>query len=135
MMDRRRFVQACATMLGTGVMVAGCGGGSGGSADITTNDATDLSRARWEELPSTQFSVTHSQFGVIDMQLTAIDDEIVINESEQFSVVLTGPDNPLLDEGTYEIYNDSLGYIELYLQPGVSNAGEQNYRALFSLVA
>ena len=139
MMDRRQFVQACAVMLGSGVMVAGCGSGGGSSSEsgTTTGVASDssLSRSRWEELPSTSFSVTHDTFGAIDMELTAIDDEIPSSRAEQFSVVLTGPDNPLFPEGTYQVYNDSLGYIELYLQPGDNAAGQQNYRAVFSLIA
>ena len=68
------------------------------------------------------------------MELTAIDDDYLISESEQFSIILRGPELPLLEEDVYQVYNDSFGYIELYLQPGTSAPGEQNYRAVFSIL-
>jgi hypothetical protein len=78
--------------------------------------------------------VTHSSFGAIDMTMTAIDDEIFDPVTDQFSVVLTGPELPLFEEGVYQVYNSLFGYFELYLQPGESPAGSQNYRTLFSIL-
>ena len=138
MMDRREFIQACAVMLGSSAMVAGCGGSGGSKSESEFSDGSSssgLSRSRWEELPSTNFSVAHDTYGAIDMELTTIDDEAYSSKTEQFSVVLTGPEKPLFKEGSYRVYNSSLGYIDLYLQPGESNPGEQNYRAIFNLVA
>jgi hypothetical protein len=148
MMDRREFVQACAVLLGSSVMLAGCGSdGSGSDGSSSTNsadgingtsgdgsEATGSYQNRWMQLPSTTFSVTHQTFGVIDMELTSVDDEMHSPKTEQFSVVLTGPDNPLFPEGTYQMYNDSLGYIDLYLQPGANALGQQTYRAVFSIL-
>jgi hypothetical protein len=133
MMDRRQFVQACAVLLGSNLLIAGCGSGSSGGSG-NGSSITGLSKSRWMELPSTQFSVAHETYGAIDMQLTSIEDEIYSPEVEQFSVTLTGPDNPLFDEGKYEMYNESLGYVELYLQQGDNSQGKQVYRAVFSLL-
>ena len=119
---------------GSSSLLAGCGSGGGSDGDSASSDASDLSRSRWEELPSTDFSVTHERYGAVDMKLTAIDDEFNGDRAEQFSVVLTGPTDPTLKEGTYQVYNDSLGYIELFLQPGKRANGQQDYRAIFSLV-
>jgi hypothetical protein len=93
-----------------------------------------MSKNRWTQLPVTTFSVTHDTYGVIDMELTAVDDEYYTPETEQFSVTLKGPDSPLFAEDTYLVYNDSLGYLQLFLQPGESATGEQSYRAVFSLL-
>jgi hypothetical protein len=41
---------------------------------------------------------------------------------------------PQLDEGVYQVYNSTFGYIDLYLQPGASSPGEQTYRSMFSLL-
>ena len=138
MMERREFIQACAVMLGSSVLAVGCGssGDSDGSTLTGGDDFTrpDLARARWEGV-STTFSVTHSDYGVIDMTLVEVDDSAFTLETEQFSIVLSGPDSALFDEGRYQVYNDSLGDFELYLQPGENTAGEQKYRAVFSLLA
>jgi hypothetical protein len=138
MMDRRKFVQACTVLLGSSVLAAGCGGSGGGGdpADVSIDNVSlpDLSKSRWVNLPATNFFVTHSTYGAIDMELTAIDDDILIPEAEQFSVTLRGPELPLLEEDVYQVYNDTFGYFELFLQPATSAPGEQNYRAVFSIL-
>ena len=54
MMDRRQFVQACAVMLGSSVIITGCGS-DGGTSDNSFDSGSSLSRNRWEQLPSIQF--------------------------------------------------------------------------------
>ena len=133
MMERREFIQACTVLLGSAALPMGCGqSDSSSSGDDYTRP--DLSRSRWTAIPDTTFSVTHSTYGVIDMTMTAIDDELYDPVTDQFSIVLTGPDAPLFEEGIYQVYNSSLGYVDLYLQPGATGAGTQNYRTLFSLI-
>ena len=63
-----------------------------------------------------------------------VDDEIFSADAEQFSVCFRGPETPVFSEGIYNMYNETLGYIDLYLQPGDSPAGETKYRAVFSLL-
>jgi len=138
MMERRDFIQACAVVLGSSILPIGCGQSGGGGDDGAQTDnyeMPDLSRSRWDAIPDTNFSVSHKTFGAIDMQMTAIDDEQFDPVTDQFSIVLTGPDTPLFEEGVYRVYNSSLGHIELFLQPGESSAGSQNYRTMFSLLA
>ena len=136
MMDRRAFFQSCAVLLGSTVLPVGCGGGSGGDTELSIGDADiiDLSKSRFVDIPSTLFSVSHDTYGVIDLNINEIDDEVFSMETEQFSVVLAGPELPVLQEGKYQVYNASLSYIELYLQPAESPAGEQLYRAMFSIL-
>lgn len=133
-MERRDFIQACMVLLGSSVIPVGCGQGGGDPATFDDFSLPDLSQGRWVDNPETTFSVSHPDFGVIDMELTAIDDEYYSLEAEQFSIVLTGPELPLLDEGKYQVYNASLGYIDLYLQVGDASTGTQNYRAIFSIL-
>jgi len=138
MMERREFIQACAAMLGSSVLVAGCGssGDSDGTATTTDSDAPlpNLSRGRWDAIPSTTFSVAHGSFGAIDMTLVEIEDYSATIGTEQFSIVLTAPETPLFSEGRYRVYNASLGDFELYLQQSESSPGAQRYRAVFSLL-
>jgi hypothetical protein len=134
MMERREFIQACTVLLGSSVLPIGCGQGGGDSVQSDNYTMPDLSRNRWVDIPDTTFSVSHSTYGAIDMTMTAIDDELYDPVTDQFSIVLTGPDNPLFDEGVYQVYNSTFGYIDLYLQPGEAGAGTQNYRTLFSLL-
>ncbi len=136
MMERREFIRICAVLMGSSVLPVGCGS-SGGGDDVVEDPyftPPDLSRSRWVDIPVTTISVTHGTYGVIDMEITALDEEMFDPSTDQFSIVLTGPENPLLAEGKYQVYNDSLGYFELYLQPGESPAGVQNYRTFFSIL-
>ena len=125
-------------LLGSGTLAAGCGSGGGADGDATgivdTDLLTDMSRGNWDALPSLVFSIEHPTFGVIDMTMTEIEDLFYSPETEQFDVMLTGPETPLFAEGLYRMYNASLGNLELFLQPGESAAGTQNYRATFSLL-
>ena len=140
MIERRDFIQACVVIVGSTALPMGCGGGSdsgGGANEVTGTDIyslPDLNRGRWEGLDDNNFSVTHKKYGAIDMQLTSIDNEFFDPVTDQFSVVLAGPELPLLEEGVYQVYNSSLGYIDLYLQPGDSPAGEQRYRIPLSIL-
>ena len=142
MMERREFVRICAVLLGSSVIPVGCGSSGGDGEEevvgVTEEDLyftpKDLSRKRWVDIPSTTVSVTHKKYGVIDMEITALDNELFDPSTDQFSIVITGPANPKLREGKYEVYNESLGYFELYLQPGESPAGVQNYRTFFSIL-
>jgi len=134
MMKRRDFIQACTVLLGSTVLPMGCGQGGGDSSEIDNYTMPDLSRNRWLDIPDTLFSVSHDTYGAIDMTVTAIDDEIYDPVTDQFSIVLTGPELPLLKEDVYQVYNSTFGYIELYLQPGDGSAGAQNYRTVFSLL-
>ena len=138
MMERRQFIQACIVMLGSSALAAGCGseGGTDGDAAITAgNDlATGMARDTWSALPSLVFSVEHATYGVIDMKMTNVEDDFYSPETEQFSVMLTGPETPLFGEGLYTMYNASLGNLQLFLQPSESPAGVQKYRAVFSLL-
>jgi hypothetical protein len=134
MMERRKFIQACTVLLGSTVLTMGCGQGGSDSSQADNYTMPDLSRNRWVDIPDTLFSVAHDTYGAIDMTVTAIDDGIYDPVTDQFSIVLTGPELPLLKEDVYQVYNSTFGYIELYLQPGESPAGVQNYRTHFSLL-
>jgi len=139
-MERRNFIQTCAVVVGSTVLPMGCGSGGSSEGDSDevsiSNDFSlpNLERNRWTSLDDNNFSVAHETFGAIDMQMNSVDDDIYDPVTDQFSVVLTGPELPQFDEGVYQVYNSSFGYFELLLQPGESPAGEQRYRAVFSIL-
>ena len=136
-MDRREIILAATVLLGCGVLVVGCSdGGESDPADVSVDQFSlpDLSKHRWVNITTTDFSVAHSTYGAIDMEMTAVDDDFFTAESEQFSVTFRGPESPLLEEGVYQVYNETFGYIELYLQPATSSPGNQSYRAVFSIL-
>jgi len=134
MMERRQFIQACIVMLGSSALAAGCGSGGDDSVTAGNDLATGLARDTWATLPSLVFSVEHATYGVIDMTMTDVEDDFYSPETEQFSVMLSGPVTPLFAEGLYPMYNASLGNLQLFLQPSESPAGVQKYRAIFSLL-
>lgn len=135
MMNRREFVQACTVLAGASVLPMGCGQSGGeqlSGGDIYSRP--DLNKSRWVDIADTTFSVANDTYGVIDMTLTAIDEGTFDPVTDQFSIVLTGPELPLLEEDVYQVYNSTLGNIQLYLQPAESPSGAQNYRTHFSLL-
>jgi len=139
-MDRREFFKRLCALSGTMVVPvslipAGCSSSHDSDNEATqTGTSPAISRKTFEETIDTVFSVTHETYGVVDLQLNIVADEIFIPEADQFSISLSGPESPVLEEGSYEIYNDNLGNIDLYLQPGGTGNGLQHYNAVFSLL-
>ena len=133
MMDRREFVKRICALSGTLILPVGC------SQDSTTavnlpGETFEFNKLSFENSIDTVFSVTHDEHGIVDLRLDLVVDEMPIPEAEQFSVTLSGPDVPLLEEGSYAVYNDHFGNIDLYLQPGEASDGQQHYVAMFSLL-
>lgn len=136
-MERRDFFKVCAAALSASVFPIACSqsDGDGQALAPTVDTGTPaFSKSMFEEIQSKTFSVSHDVYGAIDMELSEVDDEIFSADAEQFSVCFRGPETPVFSEGIYNMYNETLGYIDLYLQPGDSPAGETKYRAVFSLL-
>lgn len=139
MMDRREFFLKLCALSGAAILPAGCSqdGGTASVAPLPLPDTSTplaLSKQSFLNTIDTVFSVTHDLYGVVDLQLTRVVDEIYTPEAEQFSIALSGPDAPLLEEASYAVYNDDLGNIDLYIQPGEAVDGQQAYIAVFSLL-
>jgi len=137
-MDRREFFKKLCALSGTlvipvGMIPAGCSQ-DGGSTQADTSTSLAFSKQAFENNIDTVFSVTHETYGVVDLTLNLVADEIYIPEAEQFSISLSGPESPVLQEDSYVIYNDNLGNIDLYIQPGAASNGLQYYVAVFSLL-
>ena len=142
-MDRREFFKKLCALSGTliipaGIIPAGCSQ-DGGTTEVSlpvspTSSTTVFSKQAYENSIDTVFSVTHEIYGVVDLQLNLVADEIYITEAEQFSILLSGPESPVLQEHSYAVYNDNLGNIDLYIQPGDASNGQQHYVAVFSLL-
>jgi len=138
MMDRREFFLKLCALSGSLALPLGCSQDSGTAAiglpDGSTSTAVAFSKQSFLNTIDTVFSVTHDFYGVVDLQLNLVSDEIYTPEAEQFSISLSGPEVPVLEEASYAVYNDDLGNIDLYIQPGESSNGQQKYIAVFSLL-
>jgi hypothetical protein len=133
MMDRREFFKKLCVLSGSLIIPLGC------SQDSSTQNSASsttlaFSKQNFIDIIDTVFSVSHDMYGVIDLRLNLVADEIFIQEAEQFSISLAGPASPVLTEGTYDVYNDFMSNISLYLQPGEVSNGQQHYVAVFSLL-
>ena len=134
MMDRREFFKRLCALTGTLIIPVGCSQDSTTSLAPAEGSPVAFSQLAFENSIDTVFSVTHDVFGVVDLNLTGVADEMIIPEAEQFSVTLSGPELPVLEENSYAVYNDDFGNIDLYIQPGQSSNGQQHYVAVFSLL-
>lgn len=142
-MDRRGFFRKLCVLSASLVIPAACSQDSSTSLSelpsenidsSATGSETKLSRVAFANNLNTTMSVTHDSIGVVDLQLSHVNDEMVIPEADQFALTLVGPTAPLLEEKTYEVYNENIGYFELYIQPVSASGGQQNYIAIFSLL-
>ena len=138
MMDRREFFKKLCALSGTLLLPLGCSQDNTTTAvdlgDAPTGTISTFSKQAFIDAIDSVFSVSHDSSGVVDLQLSYVIDEMLIDEAEQFSISLSGPEAPVLEEDSYAIYNDRFGNIELYLQPGASSNGQQHYVAMFSLL-
>ena len=141
-MDRREFFKKLCALSGTLIIPAvfipaGCNQNSGNTAtdvSLPSDSSTAFSKLAFDNAIDTVFSVTHETYGVVDLQLSLVTDEMFIPEAEQFSISLSGPELPVLKEDSYIVYNDNLGEFNLYIQPGNASNGQQHYVAVFSLL-
>lgn len=134
MMDRREFFKKLCVLSGSLIIPLGCSQDRSTAQDSGSSTPLAFSKQNFIDIIDTVFSVSHDMYGVIDLQLNLVADEIFIQEAEQFSISLAGPTSPVLTEGTYDVYNDFMSNINLYLQPGEVSNGQQHYVAVFSLL-
>jgi hypothetical protein len=138
MMDRREFVKALCALPGVMLIPLGCSEENDTAALNLSTSPSDSSSAfskkAFIDSIDSVFSVTHQDYGVVDLRLDTVNDELPINQAEQFSIYLSGPQVPLLEEGNHPVYNDNFGDISLHLQPGEASGGRQHYIAVFSLL-
>ena len=134
MMDRREFFKKLCVLSGSLVIPTGCSQDRSTAQESESSTTLAFSKQNFIDIIDTVFSVSHDMYGVIDLQLNLVTDEMFIQEAEQFSISLSGPASPVLKEGTYDVYNDFMSNINLYLQPGEVSNGQQHYVAVFSLL-
>jgi len=138
MMDRREFFKKLFALSGSLIVPLGCSQDNTTAAlDLSETPAGStsvFSKQAFTNSINSVFSVSHDVYGVVDLTLSNVADEMLIADAEQFSIALSGPESPVLQEDTYAIYNDNFGDIALYLQPGQAAAGQQSYVAIFSLL-
>ena len=133
MMDRREFFKRLCALTGTLILPVGCSQDNTTALD-TSGQSFSFNKVSFESSIDSVFSVTHDLHGIVDLRLNRVNDELPIAEADQFSISLSGPEVPVLEENSYAVYNDNFGEIDLYIQPGKTSDGQQHYVAMFSLL-
>jgi len=128
MIQRREFLIA----LGAGVVSVGLApkltavaqdAGASSSPPVLTKD-------QFAPLVNSWFDVG----GTLSLQLVQIVDGPVSPSTEQFSLEFCGAEAPALPAGLYDVSQDTLGPLQLYLEPIGADAQGAWYRADFNLL-
>ena len=67
-----------------------------------------------------------------DLQLIEVREELTTEGFEQFSVLFTGPEEPLLEQGRHRFKHSFMGLFELFIVPISSDKSGTCYEAVFS---
>jgi len=69
---------------------------------------------------------------VLDVQLTEVCEGRSSEVCEQFSVLFSGPQEPLLEQSTYQIDHSAMGSFDLFIVPVQSDENGSVYEAVFN---
>ncbi len=78
------------------------------------------------------FHVRQSGSSGLDLKLTEVTVQVKTPRQETFSVSFHGPAQPFLQQGVYQLHNDSLGDLELFLVPIARDQDGYQYEAVFN---
>ena len=91
-----------------------------------------LSKDRFKQHVKSAFRISsESAPTVLDMQLIEVCEGHSTERFEQFSVLYTGPKEPLLKQGTYRFEHAAMGSFNLFIVPISSDEGGTVYEAVF----
>ena len=91
-----------------------------------------LSKDRFTQHLKSTFRISNeSSPTVLDMQLIEVGDGRSTEQFEQFSVLFTGPKEPLLNQGTYRFEHAAMGSFDLFIVPISSDEGGTVYEVVF----
>jgi hypothetical protein len=68
----------------------------------------------------------------VEAVLTEVSDRRVMGDTENFSIVFTGPSDSLFEQGVVEMTHGSIGSFELFLVPIGRTAESITYEAVFN---
>ena len=85
-----------------------------------------------QHLKSTFRISSESSPTVLDVQLTEVCEGRSTESFEQFSMLFTGPTEPLLKQATYRLEHPAMGSFDLFIVPISSDEGGTVYEAVFS---
>ena len=91
-----------------------------------------LSKDRFTQHLKSTFRISdESSPTVLDVQLIEVCEGRSTERFEQFSVLFTGPKEPLLEQGTYRLEHAAMGSFDLFIVPISSDEGGTVYEAVF----
>ena len=95
-------------------------------AELLTKDA-------FSKQLNTSFKLSsQSSTTILDLKLTEVQEGRSNEQFEQFSILFTGPQEPILNQSTYRIEHPTMGSFDLFLVPLQSDEGGTVYEAVFT---
>ena len=139
LVSRRQFVRG---LLGAVVLSAGGSGGAAFAASfvsprqVTANLSSPLRKAMFLPLIGESFIVRSLQRKRFQALITLVDIQDIYDtlETEQFSLVFSGPYSAVIPEDVYVLRHRTAGRLRLLLQPSGHDRTSSYYRAPFNLL-
>lgn len=78
------------------------------------------------------FRVTRAGSADFEIKLTEVTEQFHTPRQEAFSVVFHGPADPFMQQGSYQLRNEKLGEMELFLVPIAKDQDGYEYEAVFN---
>jgi len=132
-MNRRRFLTA--TLAGVGTAVVAPHLLFAGSPAPQLAMPGGFSKANFQKLLNTDFTIIRGVFDHTPVNLVAVTDVPASSKAEQFITTFRGPDTEGLPEGLYQFKHPKMGRFQLALKPMNQQSDGRYYEAAFSLLA
>ena len=92
-----------------------------------------LSKDAFSKQLNTSFKLSsQSSTTILDLKLTEVQEGRSNKQFEQFSILFTGPQEPILSQSMYRLEHPTMGSFDLFLVPLRSDEGGTVYEAVFS---
>ncbi len=91
-----------------------------------------LHRESFAELLDEPFRVVPRDSPAFDLRLKNVSEHLRSARQEAFSVIFHGPPSPFIQQGIYQLHNEKLGDIELFLVPIGRDSDGFQYEAVFN---
>lgn len=92
----------------------------------------NLSQNVFRENLNTRFDVSHGEAETVELELIECNDLGSTPKQEQFSIVFRGPLQPFLPQMTYEMKNENLGDVFIFIVPVRRDSEFMYYEAVFN---
>ncbi len=91
-----------------------------------------LHKEAFAECVNEVFHVARPGSADFEIELSEVTEQFRTPRQEAFSVVFHGPADPYLKQGSYQLRNEKLGEMELFLVPIAKDQAGYQYEAVFN---